>query len=99
MKRLALAMALTAGAVVASAAPASAHDFDAYSFFSCARVRTAPLNADHVIDHSHPIYLDASQVWYHCFTHDIDTRCEYVAVRTATRISGPYGATCHAIPA
>lgn len=99
MKRLALAMALTAGAVVASAAPVSAHNYDVYSYFSCAATRGAPLNSDHVIDHSYPIYLDSTQVWYRCYTHDIDTRCKYVAVRTATRITGPYAAECHETPA
>lgn len=98
MKRLALAMALTAGAVVASAAPASAHNYDVYSYFSCAATRRDPLNSDHVIVHSHPVYIDSTQVWYYCDTHDIDTRCEYVAVRTATRITGPHGTECHIIP-
>ena len=99
MKRLILAATLAAGAaVVVPAEPASAHNFDAYSYFSCAAVRRDPLNSDHVIVHSHPIYIDSRQVWYYCDTHDIDTRCEYVAVRTATRISGPYGTECQVIP-
>lgn len=98
LRTIALAVALAAAGLVGSAAPASAHNFDVYSYFSCAATRKSPLNSDHVIDHSHPIYLDSTQVWDHCFTHDIDTRCEYVAIRTASSVTGPWGAECHAIP-
>lgn len=63
MRRVALALALFAGYLLGSATPASAHNYDTYSLWSCAWTRPT----EHFsIEHSHPVAITTSYVDYGC---------------------------------
>lgn len=98
MKKIATLAAGAALTIAVSATPAEAHNPNVLAFIACAWDRP---NTDHVVDHSHPFFLNEFVLLINCESHDVDTRCRYVAAMwRGGLITGPYppGGSCKEIP-